>query len=190
MGRYRGRVPPYHLERGAVRAYIGCRASVADALRTCQRLVGNPLSMLDLTHRPERQGQISFGGDADILGEANDEITIAFHIEQRERTFELDASGSKISGQPVSVAIQPVRRTGFEGGGSGCDLTQHHIGDFPRSSRLPAHETACPQSIVDREALSEIGNAGGELTCMSESDGSLRRAVAARMDHGLAVAGL
>ena len=39
MGRYRGRVPPYHLERGAVRAYIGCRASVADALRTCQRLV-------------------------------------------------------------------------------------------------------------------------------------------------------
>jgi hypothetical protein len=169
---------------------IGQGADVTDLFRPRQCLADEPMRPLDFPQRPDNQRQVGHDGDADILGKTNDEIGIPFRIKHRERAFEIGARGGKISAEPVGIATEANCRASLGRARPRRDLAQHDVGDFPRRLQFAAHEAIRPEAEENGKGLGWIFDTGGQLAGAGESGFGFRRAVAARMQHRLAVAGL
>ena len=115
---------------------------------------------------------------------------ISFWVKHRESAFELGAPGGEISGKPVGVAIEANGCAGLGRARPRRDLTQHDVGDFARRLQFTAHEAIRPEAEKNGKALGRIFDPGGQLAGARESGFGFRRAIAARMQHRLAVAGL
>ena len=95
----RDTIQAHHFQCSEVGMRIDDAADVADLGRARHHLLGDFARPIDLAQRPERQGQIGHYGNADILGETNDEIGIPFRIKHGERAFELSARHRRNSRQ-------------------------------------------------------------------------------------------
>ena len=112
----RGRPPDVsgdNLEHQPVHHPISRGRKVPQALKSSGHPVDKLARAIELAKRPEHDGEIGRGGNADILAEAKGEIAVSLRIEDRQRLLEMPASVDETAGKPFRRAEGPMRHAGL-----------------------------------------------------------------------------